>query len=65
MAFDAPTEVTLNFWKQRKATGNDAASASTSNERIIQLMDSGYLWDQVEGRYTPTPSDDQFEYKKW
>lgn len=65
MAFDAPKEVTLNFWKQRKATGNNAASAATPNSRIIQLMDSGNLWDQVEGRFTPTPSDDEFEIKKW
>lgn len=65
MSFDAPTEVTLNFWRRRRATGNVAASASAPIKRIRQLMDSGYLWDQVEGRFTPTPDDDQFELKKW
>ena len=65
MAYDSPNEVRLNFWRQRRSTGNVAASAATPNQRILDLMDSGYLWDQVEGRYTPSPSDDEFEFKKW
>ena len=65
MAYDSPNEVRLNFWRQRRSTGNVAASAATPKQRILDLMDSGYLWDQVEGRYTPSPSDDEFEFKKW
>lgn len=65
MAFDAPKEVTVNFFNRRRDTGNVAASASTPNSRILELMDSNYLWDQVEGRFTPTPSDDEFEIKEW
>lgn len=61
----APKEVTLNFWRQRKATGNVAASASTSTSRIRQMMGNQYVWDQVEGRYTIDASDDQFERKNW
>lgn len=58
-----PEEVTINFWGRRKRTGKDAASASTSNSRIRAMMGSQYLWDQVEGRYTADPSDDEFERK--
>lgn len=64
-SFDAPKEVKLNFWRQRKPTGNVAASASTSTSRIRSMMGDRYVWDQVEGRYTTTPADDQFEIKNW
>lgn len=63
--FSAPKEVTINFWGRRKGTGNVAASASTSTSRIRQMMGDSHVWDQVEGRYTATPSDDQFERKNW
>ena len=62
-SFSEPKEVTLNFWKQRKTTGKKTASAKTSTSRIREMMGSKYQWDQVEGRYTRTPNDDQFERK--
>lgn len=60
--FEPPVECTISWWR-RKATGKDAASASTPDWRIKDMMGSGYYWDQVEGRYTETPSDDWFERK--
>lgn len=60
-----PEEVTINFWGSRKKTGKVAASASTSTSRIRQMMGDRYVWDQVEGRYTVDPADDQFEIKNW
>lgn len=65
MGFDAPKEVKIGWFNRRRPTGNIAASAATPNSRIRSLMDSGYLWDQVEGRYTITPNDDQFQIKRW
>lgn len=65
MSFDAPKEVKLDFFRRRSYTGKNAASASTSNARIKNLMNSGYLWDHVEGRRSVTPEDDKFEIKKW
>ena len=62
-AFDPPVECTINWLNQRNTTGNVAASASTSDQRIIEMMSSGHMWDQVEGRYTITPEDDWFEIK--
>lgn len=63
MASAPPEEVTINWWGQRKQTGNVAASASTSDSRVLQMMSDKYYWDQVEGRYTADPADDQFELK--
>lgn len=60
---DAPEEVTINWWNQRKETGRVAASACTPISRIRSMMGDDHIWDQVEGRYTPTPEDDQFEIK--
>lgn len=60
-----PEEVTINFWGRRRLTGKDAASASTPTSRIRQMMGDQYVWDQVEGRYTADPADDQFERKNW
>lgn len=65
MASSAPEEVTLNWWGSRKTTGYDAASASTSDNRIKFMMGDSYEWDQVEGRYTADPADDQFEVKNY
>jgi len=65
MASDAPEEVTINWWGSRKTTGYDAASAATSDYRIKVMMGDDYEWDQVEGRYTADPSDDQFEVKNY
>ena len=61
--FDAPREVTLNFFRRRRATGNVAASASTSTSRILEMMGDDNEWDQVEGRFTVSPEDDEFERK--
>lgn len=60
---DAPKEVTINWFNQRRETGNVAASASTPISRIREMMGDEHIWDQVEGRYTPTPEDDKFELK--
>jgi alpha-glucosidase len=61
-AFAPPVECTINF-KQRIKTGNDAFSASTADQRIHEMMGSGHMWDQVEGRKTVSPEDDWFEIK--
>jgi len=42
-------------------TSNDGPSASTPTWRIKQMMGSQYKWEQVEGRYTPNPSDDKYK----
>jgi len=64
-SFDAPKEVTVNWFKRRTETGNVAASASTSLKRIKEMMGDEYVWDQVEGRYTSTPKDDKYELKNF
>jgi len=63
MASDAPEEVTIGWWNRRNATGNVAAGASTDDSRILEMMGDDHEWDQVEGRYTSDPADDQFEIK--
>jgi hypothetical protein len=65
MSDSVPEEVTINWWGNRNETGSDAASASTSDDRIRAMMGNDYEWDQVEGRYTTTTSDDQFEIKNY
>jgi hypothetical protein len=65
MASAPPEEVTINWWGNRTATGNDAASASTDDSRILEMMGDTNYWDQVEGRYTADPEDDQFEIKNY
>ncbi len=65
MASAPPEEVTITWWGARRATGNDAASASTSDSRVKAMMGNTYYWDQVEGRYTADPTDDQFEIKNY
>jgi hypothetical protein len=65
MAYDAPEEVTINWWGRRSKTGYDAASATSSNNHIRTMMNDDEQWDQVEGRYTADPSDDQFEVKDY
>ncbi len=63
LEFDAPSEVKVNWLLQRKETGNTSASASTTIERIKEMMGDENYWDQVEGRYTPSPEDDKFQIK--
>ncbi|MEM7183618.1 MAG: Ig-like domain-containing protein [Spirochaetota bacterium] len=63
MDSSAPVECTVRFWK-RKKTGDIAASASTPGSRIREMMVDRYYRAQVEGRYTPDPTDDWFERKK-
>jgi len=65
LSFDsaAPDEVTINWWGRRRDTRKDALSAATSDARIIEMLDSNYYWDQVEGRYTISTDDDEFERK--
>lgn len=65
MASAAPEEVTINWRGKRTSTGQDAASASTPDSRIQAMMGDQYHWDQVEGRYTADPMDDQFEIKNY
>ncbi|KZX81487.1 hypothetical protein A3715_35245 [Oleiphilus sp. HI0009] len=65
MASNAPEEVTIRWWGARRTTGKLAASARTSDSRIQEMMGDRYHWDQVEGRYTTDPSDDQFERKNY
>ncbi|KZY66752.1 MULTISPECIES: cell adhesion protein [unclassified Oleiphilus] len=65
MASNAPEEVTITWWGARRTTGKLAASARTSDSRIQEMMGDRYHWDQVEGRYTTDPSDDQFERKNY
>ncbi len=60
--YAAPIEVTISWWK-RSATGKMGPSASTPDWRIREMMTKDYEWTQVEGRYTPSPSDDQYERK--
>jgi len=63
MASKAPKEVTIDFWGNRYLTGYKAASASTSDARIREMMGDRNYWDQVEGRYTESSADDQFQRK--
>ena len=65
MASAPPEEVTINWWGSRTATGKDAASASTDDSRILEMSGDTHYWDQVEGRYTADPEDDQFEIKNY
>ncbi|PKL15936.1 MAG: hypothetical protein CVV49_18815 [Spirochaetae bacterium HGW-Spirochaetae-5] len=60
--FQPPAEVTISWWK-RSATGKMGPSASTPDWRMREMMGPKYEWTQVEGRYTPSPSDDQWERK--
>lgn len=60
-----PEEVTINWLNWRSQTGNTTASASATDARIKQMMGDTYEWVQVEGRYTPEPSDDQYERKNY
>jgi len=63
MAAAPPEEVTINWAGVRSETGQDAASAATDDNRVLEMMDDTNYWDQVEGRYTADPEDDQFEIK--
>ncbi len=66
MESNPPIECTIKWvWFQLKrfATGYDGPAASTSTSRIHGMMGATYEWTQVEGRYTPDPSDDWFERK--
>ncbi|MBL3555288.1 MULTISPECIES: cell adhesion protein [Marinobacter] len=65
MASAPPEEVTINWAGVRSETGQDAASASTDDNRILEMMGDTHYWDQVEGRYTADPEDDQFEIKNY
>ncbi|ANE48876.1 cell adhesion domain-containing protein [Paenibacillus swuensis] len=45
------------------STSNGAASAKTSDARILQMMTPSYEWVQTQGRETANPTDDAFEKK--
>jgi len=64
MAFEPPVECRIKLWR-RYSTGKMAASASTPEWRIKEMMGSQYTWDHVEGRHTETPEDDWFERKNF
>lgn len=59
-AYNATTETC-------EPTGRAAASASTSNERLAEMMAEPYTWSQVpsadgvDGRLTPSTDDDWYE----
>ncbi|AJQ92909.1 hypothetical protein [Gynuella sunshinyii] len=55
--YPAPLELNENL----DPTGENALSASTSDQRIKAMMGGQYEWDQVDGLYTSTPADDRFE----
>lgn len=55
--YAAPEEVDSNL----NLTGAVTVSAATSDLRIREMMGANYEWDQVAGRYTLTPDDDQFK----
>ena len=61
--FDAPKEVAINWLFQKRDTGKPAASATTETARIREMMGDNNYWDQVKGRYTATPEDDEFQIK--
>lgn len=67
--FNSPIEVSRSFaWQDFTPTGRVAASASTPDWRIRQLMgkntDNRYKhWNHIEGRDTVNPSDDTFEVR--
>ena len=66
-AFAAPeeTEAKGYIWDRRNVpTGEKALSASTSNQRVSEMMTGDYSWDQVEGRNTATPEDNYFKIIK-
>lgn len=44
-----------------KNDSQPAASASTSDARIKTLMNASFSMDQIEGRYSKTPADDEFK----
>jgi hypothetical protein len=63
-AAPAPLEFSVDASRVRRATGNVAASASTSDSRLQQM--SGMTtsqWAQSAGQNTADPSDDQFDIK--
>jgi hypothetical protein len=60
--FQPPAEVTISWWR-RSLTGKMGPSASTPDWRMREMMGPKYEWTQVEGRYTPSPADDQWERK--
>ncbi|MDX1598601.1 MAG: hypothetical protein R3295_08050 [Marinobacter sp.] len=45
MASEPPEEVTINWWGQREPTGKDAASASTEDSRVLEMMSDTNYWD--------------------
>ncbi|MGB0521860.1 MAG: copper amine oxidase N-terminal domain-containing protein [Flammeovirgaceae bacterium] len=67
--FAAPTEVSRDFaWQDFTPTGLIAASATTPDWRIRQMMgqntgNSYKHWNHIEGRDTVNPSDDTFEVR--
>lgn len=68
-SFAAPTEVSRDYlWQDFTPTGNVAASATTPDWRIRQMMGknnggSYKHWNHIGGRDTVNPSDDTFEIR--
>lgn len=56
MAFNPPAEI-----KDGVATGKDAGYASTSTDRIREMMNMPNKWTQRDGKNTNTPEDDTFD----
>lgn len=64
IAFASPLEIYRpNAFTAFTLTGNVAASASTSNARIRELMRNDKYWNHIEGRNTVSPEDDRFEIR--
>ena len=57
-----PVECTIS-WGKRNPTGKVAASASTADSRIGEMMRADKEWVQVEGRYTQATDDDWYEIR--
>ncbi len=59
---DPPLEYEHTGW-DRIPTGKVGPSANTPTGRILEMMGEKYEWTQIDGKYSPDPSDDLFEVK--
>lgn len=62
-ASPVPAEYSIDASKVCRTTGNVAASASTSDTRLKDLMALPNQWSQVDGANTSNPNDDTFDIK--
>lgn len=63
-SYAAPPEVSRDFvWQEFTPTGNVAASATTSDARIREMMTDQKHWNHIEGGDDVFPSNDTFEVR--